>query len=94
MLPTTILIDERPRCVVRPTDAKDLNRFIRNGKAFLLAEAPSGKITHRLATGAEQARWQEALALHKAWGGDEEVFFGVPLWGNEKVAGNAREGAV
>ena len=37
MLPTTILIDEAPRCVVRPTDTKDLNRFIRNGKGFLLA---------------------------------------------------------
>jgi len=33
MLPTTILIDETPRCVVRPTDMKDLTRFIRNGKS-------------------------------------------------------------
>lgn len=86
MLPTTILIDELPRCVVRPTDTKDLNRFIRNGKAFLLAETPSGKITHRLATDLEQARWREALALHKAWGGDEEAFFGVPLRGGEEEA--------
>jgi hypothetical protein len=38
MLPTTILIDDAPRCVVRPTDAKDLNRFIRIGRSFLLAE--------------------------------------------------------
>jgi len=38
MLPTTILVDEAPRCVVRPNDVKDLNRFIRNGKTFLLAE--------------------------------------------------------
>ena len=30
MLPTTILIDQVPRCVVRPTDAKALQRFIRN----------------------------------------------------------------
>lgn len=79
MLPTTILIDESPRCVVRPTDTKDLNRFIRNGKAFLLAEKPVGKITHRTANEAEERRWREALALHKAWGGDDESFFGIPL---------------
>src|SRR3972149_2850043 len=65
MLPTTILIDEDPRCVVRPIDTKDLNRFLRNGKAFLLAEKPAGKVTHRAATEAEQIRWREAFALHK-----------------------------
>jgi hypothetical protein len=79
MLPTTILIDERPRCVVRPNDTKDLNRFIRNGKTFLLAETPNGRITHRTATEMEQSWWREAFALHKAWGGDDEAFFGVPL---------------
>jgi hypothetical protein len=79
MLPTTILIDEAPRCVVRPTDIKDLNRFIRNGKTYLLADNPSGKITHRNADEAELARWRNALALHKAWGGADEDFFGVPL---------------
>lgn len=79
MLPTTILIDETPRCVVRPTDTKALNRFIRNGKSFLLAENPSGKITHRGADEAESAKWRNAFALHKAWGGDEEAFFGIPL---------------
>ncbi|MGA8172648.1 MAG: hypothetical protein WB816_17695 [Methylocystis sp.] len=81
MLPTTILIDENPRCVVRPTDTKDLTRFLRNGKAFLLAERPVGKITYRAATDAEQTRWREAYALHKAWGGEDEGFFGVPLEG-------------
>jgi hypothetical protein len=86
MLPTTILIDERPRCVVRPTDTKDLNRFLRNGKAFLLAEKPGGKITHRPASESEQCRWREGLALHKAWGGDDEGFFGVPLPEEEKSA--------
>jgi hypothetical protein len=79
MLPTTILIDETPRCVVRPTDTKDLNRFIRNGKSYLLAQNPNGKITHRNADGAELVRWQSALALHKAWGGADEEFFGIPL---------------
>lgn len=79
MLPTTILINERPRCVVRPTDNKDLNRFLRNGKGFLLAQAPEGKITHRPANELEVSYWREALALHKAWGGDDENFFGVPL---------------
>jgi hypothetical protein len=80
MLPTTILIDETPRCVVRPNDTKDLNRFIRNGKTFLLAERPEGKITHRNASETEMTKWQNALALHRAWGGDEDNFFGVPLY--------------
>jgi len=79
MLPTTILIDERPRCVVRPNDTKDLNRFLRNAKSFLLAERPEGKITHRPASERERTRWREALALHQAWGGEDEAFFGVPL---------------
>jgi len=79
MLPTTILIDEAPRCVVRPTDTKALNRFIRNGKTYLLAENPDGKISHRNANEAESVKWRNALALHKAWGGDDEEFFGTPL---------------
>lgn len=79
MLPTTILIDDVPRCVVRPTDTKDLTRFIRNGKTYLLAEQPEGRISHRAAEAAELAKWQSALALHKAWGGADEDFFGVPL---------------
>ncbi|MGE0236092.1 hypothetical protein [Methylocystis sp.] len=81
MLPTTILIDDRPRCVVRPTDNKDLNRFLRNGKSFLLAQTPEGKVTHRPASELEVSYWRQALALHKAWGGEEESFFGVPLTG-------------
>jgi hypothetical protein len=79
MLPTTILIDEKPRCVVRPTDTKALNRFIKNGKSFLLAETPDGKITHRNAYDPELEKWKLAFALHKAWGGDDETFFGIPL---------------
>jgi len=79
MLPTTILIDEAPRCVVRPTDTKDLNRFIRNAKSYLLAENPDGKISHRNADEGESTRWRNALALHKAWGGNDEDFFGTPL---------------
>ncbi|MFG1479750.1 hypothetical protein V5F53_13970 [Xanthobacter sp. V4C-4] len=79
MLPTTILIDEAPRCVVRPNDLKALNRFIKNGRAYLLAQKPEGKITHRAASDAELEQWQEAFALHKAWGGDDEDFFGTPL---------------
>ncbi|MFG1461868.1 hypothetical protein V5F77_03130 [Xanthobacter sp. DSM 24535] len=79
MMPTTILIDEAPRCVVRPVDTKDLQRFLRNGKAFLLADQPEGKITHRPADEPEISRWHNALALHKAWGGADEDFFGVPL---------------
>jgi hypothetical protein len=79
MPPTTILVDERPRCVVRPTDAKDLNRFLRNARAYLLAAAPEGRITHRPAEPEEIGRWREGLALHRAWGGAEDDFFGLPL---------------
>ena len=81
MLPTTILVDEKPRCVVRPTDTKDLNRFIRNGKPYLLAESQEAKITHRNASDLEVLKWRDGLALHRAWGGDDESFFGVPLGG-------------
>lgn len=79
MLPTTILVDEAPRCVVRPNDTKALNRFIKNARSYLLEGKPDGRISHRGASDAEAAKWQEAFALHKAWGGEDEDFFGVPL---------------
>ncbi len=79
MLPTTILVNGSPRCVVRPTDTKDLHRFIRNGKAYLLANAPDGTISHRNADDTEILRWRDAYALHTAWGGSDEDFFGTPL---------------
>ncbi|MCC6296478.1 MAG: hypothetical protein IT469_07225 [Pseudomonadales bacterium] len=79
MLPTTILVDGAPRCVVRPTDAKALGRFIRNGKAFLLGKNPGGAISHRPAETEELAKWRDALALHQIWGGTEEDYFGIPL---------------
>ncbi|MGQ0682630.1 hypothetical protein [Bradyrhizobium sp.] len=79
MLPTTILVDDAPRCVVRPTDMKDLTRFIRNGKQYLLADNPGGKIDHRSANETEAQKWHNALALHRAWGGNDEDFFGTPL---------------
>jgi hypothetical protein len=83
MLPTTILIDEAPRCVVRPNDMKDLKRFLRNAKGFLLAERPEGKITHRNANEDESQKYRNALALHKACGGEDENFFGTPLYAGE-----------
>ena len=79
MLPTTIVVGERPRCVVRPNDMKDLQRFLRNGKSYLLAEHPTAAISFRSATDEEAQRWRAALALHKAWSGDDDGFFGVPL---------------
>jgi len=79
MLPTTLLIDGVPRCVVRPIDAKALQRFIRNGRNYLLAENPDGSISHRNADDAETTKWRNALALHTAWGGAEEDYFGIPL---------------
>jgi hypothetical protein len=89
MLPTTILIDEAPRCVVRPNDMKDLKRFLRNAKSFLLAERPDGKITHRNASEDESQKYRNALALHKACGGEDESFYGTPLY-----AGDAAGAAV
>lgn len=79
MLPTTIVIDDEPRCVVRPNDMKDLQRFLRNGKAYLLADNPTGAISFRSANDDEAKKWRNALALHRAWSGAEEEFFGVPL---------------
>lgn len=79
MLPTTILVDGAPRCVVRPTDAKALSRFMRNGKDYLLGKNLNGAISHRLADAEETAKWHEALAFHQAWGGAEEDYFGIPL---------------
>ena len=86
MLPTTILIDEAPRCVVRPNDMKDLKRFLRNAKGFLLAERPDGKITHRNANEDESQKYKNALALHKACGGEDENFFGTPLYAGDAAA--------
>lgn len=86
MLPTTILIDEAPRCVVRPNDMKDLKRFLRNAKGFLLAERPDGKITHRNANEDESLKYKNALALHKACGGEDENFFGTPLYAGDAAA--------
>lgn len=79
MLAMTILVDDMPICVVRPNDRKDLDRFIRNGRSFLLAGNGGGKISHRPADADEAACWQRAYALHRAWGGEEEGFFGTPL---------------
>jgi hypothetical protein len=89
MLPTTILIDEAPRCVVRPNDMKDLKRFLRNAKGFLLAERPEGKITHRNANEEESQKYKTALALHKACGGEDENFFGTPLYTGDAAASTA-----
>jgi hypothetical protein len=86
MLPTTILIDEAPRCVVRPNDLKDLKRFLRNAKGFLLAERPEGKITHRNANEEESQKYKNALALHKACGGEDENFYGTPLYAGDAAA--------
>jgi len=79
MLATTILVDETPHCVVRPTDRKDLDRFVRNAKKLLLADNESGKISHRIASDDESAKWHKAFALHTVWAGSDEGFFGIPL---------------
>lgn len=79
MMPMTVLVDEAPRCVVRPTDMKALNRFVRNAKTYLLRELPDGKITFRAADDQETVKWWDAFNLHNAAGCAEEEFFGVPL---------------
>ncbi|HYP57446.1 MAG TPA: hypothetical protein VEQ35_04085 [Beijerinckia sp.] len=80
MLPTIIMVDGVPRCVIRPTDKKDLDRFIRNAKKYLLADNEEGKVTHRPADDDESAKWREGAALHKAWGGAEENYIGLPIF--------------
>jgi hypothetical protein len=37
-------------------------------------------VTYRGADETEDGKWREAHALHKAWGGDDETFFGIPLF--------------
>ena len=76
---TTILVDEIPKAVVRPVDTKDLRRFLKNGKTYLTAGNSDANISHRDADDTECDHWRSAFNLHKAWGGDEEGFFGVPL---------------
>jgi len=44
-----------------------------------LADNPDGKIAHRNASETEAVKWHNALALHKAWGGADEEYFGTPL---------------
>lgn len=78
-MPMTILVDEVPRCVVRPTDTKALNRFIRNARLYLLAGLSEGKVSFRAADARETARWRDGFDLHNIAGGAEEEFFGVPL---------------
>ncbi|WP_034991074.1 hypothetical protein [Beijerinckia mobilis] len=80
MLPTIIMVDNVPRCVVRPTDKKDLDRFIRNAKKYLIGENEDAKVTHRPADEAESAQWYEGAALNKAWGGQEDNYFGLPIF--------------
>ncbi len=79
MLPQVVLVDGVPKCVIRPTDKKDLDRFVRNGKKWLQAGNEDAKCTYRQADDAETAKWKDAFALHKAWGGADETFFGIPL---------------
>ncbi len=79
MLPQVVLVDGVPKCVIRPTDKKDLDRFVRNAKKYLQAGNEEAKCTYRGADDAETAIWKHAFALHKAWGGADETFFGIPL---------------
>jgi hypothetical protein len=80
MLPTIVMVDGVPRCVIRPTDKKDLDRFIRNAKKYLQAGNEESKVTHRPADEAETAIWKEGFALHKAWGGADDTYFGLPIF--------------
>ena len=58
---------------------KALQRFLRNGKAYLLANNPTGAITFREPSAEELEKWRDALSLHLAWSGSEDEFVGVPL---------------
>jgi hypothetical protein len=76
---TTILVDDKPKAVVKPVDTKDLRRFLKNGNVYLTAGNADATITHREADDSESNRWLLAFRLHRAWGGDEDGFFGTPL---------------
>ncbi len=77
---TTILVNKAPRVVIRPIDRKDLLRFLRNGNAFLTANATHPvEITYRDSTDSEVSLWETARELHRVWGGDDDQFFGLPL---------------
>jgi len=76
---TTILVDEIPKAVVKPLDTKDLRRFLKNGNVYLTHGNAEATISHREADDSESDRWQSAFRLHRAWGGDEDGFFGTPL---------------
>ena len=76
----TILVDQTPKYVVRPTDNNALRRFLRQAREFLAKGDDHATISHRPAESAEIDRWKAAFALHLAWGGEEEGFFGIPLF--------------
>lgn len=76
---TTILVDDKPKAVVKPVDTKDLRRFLKNGNAYLTAGKAEATITHREADNSESDLWNSAFRLHRAWGGDDDGFFGIPL---------------
>jgi hypothetical protein len=79
MLPQVVMVDGVPRCVIRPTDQKALDRFVRNSRKWLQAGNSEGKCTYRPADSTETAVWKDAFELHKAAGADDESFFGIPL---------------
>jgi hypothetical protein len=79
MLPQVVLVDGAPRCVIRPTDQKALDRFVRNSKKWLQAGNAGAQCSYRPADAVELAIWKDAFELHKASGADDESFFGIPL---------------
>jgi hypothetical protein len=79
LVPITVTVDGKPKCVVRANDMKHLQRFLRNAKSWLLADAPEGALAHREADAVERAIWENARGLHCIAGGEDEEFFGTPL---------------
>jgi hypothetical protein len=79
MLPQVVMVDGVPRCVIRPTDQKALDRFVRNGRKWLQAGNSDAKCTYRPADDIETAIWKDAFELHRTSGADDESFFGIPL---------------
>jgi hypothetical protein len=79
LVPMTVLVDEKPKCVVRPNDMKGFQRFLRNGRGWLQADRPEGAVSYREANETERAAFSNALGLHRIAGGEEEDFFGTPL---------------
>ncbi len=80
MLPQVVLVDGVPKCVIRPTDKKDLDRFVRNGKKWLQAGNEEAKCTYRAARRCRDRHMEETPSrCIRPGAAADETFFGIPM---------------